>query len=124
MSEQAETYRLGEADTWRGVMEAARPADTIYKPETTLALLAAKRTLLGKVYLDWSSWPVLSESQGVDEAGHALTSVSFADARFMYDVSVMHGRETPPIGGTVVLDMEAPEGQRVQETTMGGKAQR
>ena len=124
VSEQPASYQLGYADTWRGTVSQAVPADTIFKPETTLASLAAKRTFLGRVYLDWSSWPVLSELKQTDEAGHMLTSIRFADARFMYNVSSMHGREQPPIGGTVVLDMGAPEGQRVQEMSMGGRIQR
>ncbi len=119
VSEQPETYRLGAVDTWRGVMDTPTPSDTIYKPETTIGLLAAKRTFLGRVYLDWSSYPVITETPG---AGR-LTTVSFADARFMYDVSFMHGRTKPPISGEVTLDMAAPEGHRVVETKTGEKAQ-
>ncbi len=36
------------------------PSDTLRKPEATPLLDAAKQTRLGRVYLDWSSWPVLT----------------------------------------------------------------
>ncbi len=124
VSELPGKYQLSEVDTRRGAVEAAMPSDTVYKPETTNALLAAKRTFLGRVYLDWSSYPVLTEEQVLDDPRHPLVKVTFSDARFMYDVSVMHGRTKPPISGTVLLDMAAPEGQRVVETKMGDRVQR
>ena len=66
----------------------------------------------------------MSERTETDAAGRALTTVTFSDARFMYDVSFMHGRTKPPISGTVTLDMAAPEGQRVEEMKMGDRVQR
>ena len=124
VSEQPTTYQLGEVNTWAGTAAPASPADTIYKPETTLPLLAAKRSLLGRVFLDWSSYPVLTQRENLDDPQHPLTEIHFADARFMYNVSFLRGRERPPIGGTVTLDMAAPEGQRVQEIEMGGRIQK
>ena len=117
-------YKLSTVDTLRGVVEPPAPEDMIYKPQTTVELLAAKRTYLGRIYLDWSSYPVLSEEMKTDAAGKSLATITFADARFMYDVSFLKGRAKPPISGTVTLDMAAPEGQRVVETKMGERAQR
>ena len=124
VSDLGGTYQLAEVDTRREEVAATVPSDTVYKPETTNALLAAKRTFLGRVYLDWSSYPVLTEEPELDDPLHPLVRVTFSDARFMYDVSVMHGRTKPPISGTVLLDMSAPEGQRVVETKMGDRVQR
>ncbi len=118
-------YQRMVIDTHRELVQPAIPADTFYKPETTLALLAAKRTYLGQVYLDWSMFPVLSEGEVTDDPRHPLTAVTFTDARFLYDTALLRtsGR-TPPLGATVILDMAAPEGERVVETTMGGRVQK
>ena len=123
-----ETPRLYQRmliDTHRELVQPASPVDTFYKPETTLALLAAKRTYLGEVYLDWSMFPVLSEGEVNDDPRHPLTAVTFTDMRFLYDTALLRtsGR-TPPLGATVILDMAAPEGQRVVEMTMGGRVQK
>ena len=125
VSDLPEKYQLAEVDTRRGTVGVAKPSDTLYKPETTNALLAAKRTALGRVFLDWSSYPVLAEERVLDDDPlHPLVQVTFSDARFMYDVSMMKGRTKPPISGSVLLDMSAPEGQRVVETKMGERVQR
>ena len=87
-------------------------------------MLVAKRSDLGRVYLDWSSYPVLTESPDNSDPNHPLTLVTFADARFLYDTSLFKGREHPPISGSVLLNMQAPEGQRVVETRMNGSLQR
>jgi len=54
------SYQLLTIDTRTGLAEPPIPADTIYKPADTAALQAAKQTRLGRVYLDWSTYPVLS----------------------------------------------------------------
>ena len=90
----------------------------------SLAVLAAKRSELGRIYLDWSMFPVISETPDTTDPHRTLTLVTFADARFMYDTVLGNGRENPPISGSVLLDMQAPEGQRVVETRMDGKLQK
>ena len=35
--------------------------DVIYKPTDTPAVEAAKRTFLGRVYLDWGTWAVVRD---------------------------------------------------------------
>jgi inner membrane protein len=57
------------------------PAETavIAKPEPTPAILAAERSRLGRLYLDWAGYPLVSEdSDGAD------TVVFFRDLRFGY----------------------------------------
>jgi inner membrane protein len=52
-----------------------------YKPEETPAMLAAKRSYLGRVYLDWAAYPI-TETQRVDDpAGY---SVQFIDLRYVF----------------------------------------
>jgi inner membrane protein len=123
VAEGPEGYRLATIDTLRGMAEAPEPADTVVRPATTLALLAAKRTALGRVYLDWSMFPVLVESPLTDDPHHPLTQVTFEDARFLYDGGLFQ-RSKPPISGTAVLDMAAPEGERVVQLWMDGKLQK
>ena len=59
---------------------AAIKPQIIYKPPTTLATLVAKRSWLGEIYLDWSQYPVVTET-GTDPDG--ITTVSFRDLRFL-----------------------------------------
>ena len=92
------------------------PAQIIYKPPTTLATLVAKRSWLGEVYLDWSQYPVVTET-GTDPDG--LTTVSFRDLRFLYDTPFFSGREKTPLSGTVYVNAD----RRVVRMEMDGHVQ-
>jgi inner membrane protein len=102
--------------------------DTLYKSASTMEMLVAKRTYLGRIYLDWSQYPVITELPETDDPHHPMTAVTFSDARFYYNSSLFHGRPengAPPVlAGTVLLDMTAPEGQRVVETRMAGRLEK
>ncbi len=111
------TYLTPNVNTFSEEVAFNQEADVIYKPPTTLATLVAKRTWLGEVYLDWSSFPLVTET-GKDAAG--LTMVSFRDLRFMYDTSLMHGRENSPLSGTVYLN----DDRRIVRMEMEGHIQR
>jgi len=50
-----------------------------YKPEETAATLAAKKSYLGRVYLDWAQYPV-TETEELPEGGCV---VEFVDLRFV-----------------------------------------
>ncbi len=80
------------------------------------------------MYLDWSSWPVLAAAPDDTDPRHPLTTVTFADARFLYNTGLLQGRpgngSAPPLSATVLLDMAAPAGQRLVETRMGGRMQK
>jgi len=95
-------YQLGTADTLTNTMTAT-PDDLLYKPPTTLATLPAKRSWLGEVYLDWSSYPLITD---IGPDGDGFTEVTFRDARFMYDTLLMRGRQKAPISGTAYLDAD------------------
>jgi inner membrane protein len=58
----------------RGQME------TRYKPEETPASLAAKRSYLGRIYLDWAAYPI-TETEPLENGGYR---VEFEDLRFWY----------------------------------------
>ena len=122
------SYELLSVNTRTGLADPPDPSDTLVKPPDTPAIDAAKRTQLGSVYLDWSSWPVVYEAPDNADPNHPLTAVTFADARFFYNVSLFHGRPTagvpPLLSGTVLLDMTAPPKDQLVETRMGGSVQK
>jgi inner membrane protein len=119
--ETSDAFHIMTVDTWRGEVNTAEERDTIYKPPTTLATLAAKRSLLGEVYLDWSQFPVVAQT-GVNEDGE--TVVTFRDLRFMYDTFLTRGlinsRDHPPLTGTVFVNAD----RRVLGMEMNGRAQK
>jgi inner membrane protein len=51
----------------------------IAKPPQTPAILAAERSYLGRAYLDWAGYPLVTESSEGDD-----TVVLFRDLRFGY----------------------------------------
>ena len=123
VTDSAGAYRLYTIST-RSSADAPAPYDTLYKPPTTLPLLVAKRSSLGRIYLDWSMYPVLTTTPDNSDPNHPLTRVTFADARFLYASALTTGRDNPPLSGSVLLDMQEPEGSRVLETRFDGRLQK
>jgi inner membrane protein len=117
VAETSQTYQLTTIDTFDEIAAPIEQGDIFYKPPTTLATLVAKRSWLGEVYLDWSSWPLVTDT-GSDPNG--LNTVTFRDLRFMYDTSFLRGRENPPLSGTVYVN----DDRRVVRMEMDGHIQR
>jgi inner membrane protein len=117
VAETPQTYQLITIDTFNDIATTNGQGDVFYKPPTTLATLVAKRSWLGEVYLDWSSWPLVTDT-GTDPKG--LTTVTFRDLRFMYDTSFLRGRENPPLSGMVYVN----DDRRVVSMEMDGHIQR
>ena len=70
----------------------------LYKPEETPVTLAAKRSYLGRVYLDWAQYPI-TETEPI-ESGDQGYVVRFKDLRFQRP-----GKTTQSVlTGTVELD--------------------
>ena len=123
-------YQTAEINTHTGSIDSEAPRDVLYKPTDTPAVEAAKRTLLGHVYLDWGRWAVVREMgqypvPGVDPPqlppGRTWTTVEFSDLRFDYAFRGT-GRSTgsgPLSGWVYIVDGhdEAAEGMgsRVQK---------
>jgi inner membrane protein len=128
--ETPDFYQLATVDALRGTVDTAPARDILYKPPVTLDTSIAKQSSLGQVYLDWSSWPLVTDIGPVVVLGRSsLTSdltpketraVTFRDLRFMYDVSIFRGRRDPPVSGTVYLSAD----HRVARMEMGGKQQK
>ena len=105
-------------------------SEIIYKPESTPAIEAAKRTRLGQVFLDWSSWPLVrdlgpSPVPGIDPPqlppGRTWTTVEFTDLRFGYGF-LPGQRAHPPAGlsGWVYI----VDGREEAAEGMGSKEQK
>jgi inner membrane protein len=95
--ETAEYYQTAEINTRSGEIESDPRLDLLYKPPPTAATEAAKRTLLGEVYMDWGSWAVVRDVGPEPIPGpvpglkppqlplnRTWTAVEFYDLRFDY----------------------------------------
>lgn len=107
--ETPDFYQMAEVDTLRSTIATSAEQDLFYKPAETPATLAAKRSWLGHAYLDWSSWPLVTDmgpaaQDNTVPGAPELTAVRFIDLRFLYDSAMIEGRNHPPLSGTVVLD--------------------
>ena len=59
--ETPDFYQTAEINTRTGSIDSDPHRDVLYKPTDTAAVEAAKRTELGKVYLDWGTWAVVRD---------------------------------------------------------------
>lgn len=107
-------YRLSAINTLTGEVMSSEQSDVFYKPPSTLAALAAKRSWLGQIYLDWSQYPLVNEA-GTDHDG--LTTVTFRDLRFIYSNGLLAGRT--PLMGAVYINSD----RHVDRMEMDGRTQ-
>lgn len=86
-------YQFAEINTQTQSVDSDPARDLLYKPADTPAVEAAKRTFLGRVYLDWGRWAVVRDLgqetvDGTDPPqlppGRTWTTVRFWDLRFAY----------------------------------------
>ena len=106
-------YQTAEINTFTGAVESDPRRDQLYKPSSTEATEAAKRTLLGQVYLDWGTWAVVRDLGPVAVPGikppelapnRRWTTIQFTDLRWRY--SYLGGDSTPnssPLDGWVYI---------------------
>ncbi|HSK43364.1 MAG TPA: metal-dependent hydrolase [Candidatus Binatia bacterium] len=97
-------------DSGSGDVDPQNMAIVRFKPEETPVTLAAKKSRLGRVYLDWASYPLLT----VEKLEGERHQVQFEDLRFDSVEGVVHHRR-PPLAGYVLLDPQL----RVEEMFMG-----
>lgn len=106
------TYQTASVDTLTSQVTTNDYSDVIYKPKVTSAVTAAKQTYLGKVFLDWSKWPLVEDRGAVKAPGASFApepdwhTVEFQDLRFGYQPN--EGDRTdappnPPLGGWVYV---------------------
>jgi inner membrane protein len=128
--ETADFYQTAEINTWTGTIDSDPQRDMIYKPTDTPAVEAAKRTFLGRVYMDWGKWALVRDVGQEPEPGlpppnlppnRSWTTFEFTDLRF--DYSLLATRRAPgrsPLGGWVyIVDNRDDAGEG-----MGRRAQR
>jgi inner membrane protein len=84
-------------DTLAGEVDPQGTASIRYKPEETPVTLAAKKSRLGRVYLDWAQYPVVEADRMPDGKNY---KVQFLDLRFV----TLGVRRAPVLAGYVVLD--------------------
>jgi inner membrane protein len=129
-------YQTAEIDTRTGEITNDPQADIIYKPPVTAATEAAKRTLLGQVYLDWGTWAVVRDVGPVPIPGpvpgleppqlppnRTWTTVEFTDLRFNYPFLGRGAERTPnraPLSGWVYI----VDGHEEAGEAMNGRKQR
>lgn len=120
--ETKDFYQTAFLDTRTDRFTSQLPDDLYYKHQQTPAILAAKRSWLGRVFLDWSAFPDVEEigTFGALAGGTHYTLVQFEDLRFAYSVLSTHEHTRTPLGGVVTI---APDG-KVDGMRMGGWAQK
>ena len=105
--ETRDYYQTAEVRTLADQVATDPYADVIYKPPVTPAVMAAKQSYLGRVYLDWSSWPLTEDLGAVPAPGSDIVptagwhTVEFQDLRFGY--WPLGTRENPPLSGWVMV---------------------
>ncbi len=132
IAETAGYYQTAEVQTLHDDVQSDRGTSILYKPEVTPAVAAARQSWLGRVYLDWSEFPL------VTDLGYAPISngpppqpswhtVEFDDLRFDYPMFGSSAGDAPshnpgrsPLGGAVYI---GPGGE-VENTFMGGREQK
>ena len=89
IAETANYYQLGSVDTRAETVDTNDQDDVLYKPPVTPAVMAAKRSWLGRVYLDWARFPLTTDRGPANlVASEELapapmdTAVDFRDLRF------------------------------------------
>jgi inner membrane protein len=103
-------YQIARVDTLHNLVSTDPEQDLINKPKHSAAVEAAERSWLGRVYLDWSSWPLVSDigpatPDDAPPGAPAWTGVSFRDLRFQYDTFLSSGgNQPPPLSATVYVD--------------------
>ena len=120
--ETKDFYQTAILNTRTDSFTSQAPDDLYYKQPQTAAILRAKGSWLGRVYLDWSQFPFVEEfgTFGTLSNGAHYTVVRFQDLRFDYNALFLRGRRGNPLGGTVII---APDG-KVDEMRMGDRVQK
>jgi inner membrane protein len=116
--ETADFFVLAPVDSLRPEVDPENRLEIRYKPEETPVTLAAKRSYLGRVYLDWARYPI-TQTEALGSEGYI---VHFQDLRFVQLPSLWGRRDEPrkALGAGVELD----RGLRVVGDVYGSEEKR
>lgn len=130
--ETADYFQTGSVDTRADEVQTSEPDDVVFKAPVTPAVMAAKRSWLGQVYLDWSKYPVVTDWGSANlmvspelAPDPIATAVQFRDLRFAYPAltrSMSNGEQpsNPPLGAWAYV---MPDNQ-VAAMVMSGRVQK
>jgi inner membrane protein len=105
-------FGLAEVNSQTPEVDPADKMEIRYKPEETPVTLAAKRSYLGRVYLDWAAFPITETTAAPDDGW----IVEFHDLRFEQPLRI-GGRR--PLSAGVLLGRDG----KVKAEFMGVVAQ-
>jgi len=110
VAETANLFEMVVVDSSGPEIDPQSKARIRYKPEETPATIAAKKTYLGRVYLDWAQYPLTEQEQRPD----GTYEVRFYDLRYSYP------ERGSALRSAVILDKDLHEieerfGSRVQK---------
>jgi inner membrane protein len=114
IAETDTAYHLSDIDTRTETLEEDEHAGVIAKPGVTPYVAAAKQSWLGRVYLDWSQFPLVEDTGAAnppglpEDATEHLHEVDFHDLRFSYVEWFGSRRNRKALSGSVFV---APNGQ-------------
>jgi inner membrane protein len=97
--ETKDFFYMLPVDSNSGEIDSQEEGIVRFKPEETPVTLAAKRSRLGRVYLDWAAYPLVS----VEDVEGGRHLVHFEDLRFESVEGVAQHRQ-PALTTTVVID--------------------
>jgi inner membrane protein len=111
--ETRDFFEVVPVDSLSGQVDPQNQAKVHFKPQETPVTLAAKKSRLGRFYLDWARYPLLATERLPENAGYMVQfqDLRFADARDS-------ARMAPPLTGYVELDPQL----RVTDEYMGRPA--
>ena len=118
-------YHFADVRTNSDIVNIDQRVGAIYKPPVTPAVAAAKRSRLGRVYLDWSTFPLVedigpaSPPDMPQDNSLRLQQVDFHDMRFGYTDWFGTHQNRKPLSGSAYV---APDGQ-VEAIYMDGHPQ-
>ena len=108
--ETQDFFQLAPVDSGSGEIDPLNISIVRFKPEETPVTLAAKKSSMGRVYLDWARYPLLT----VEKLEGGRYQAQFEDLRFESAESIAQHR-APVLAGYVVLDPQL----RVEEMFTG-----
>jgi inner membrane protein len=101
VAETPSAYISMKVDSLRSEADPGNSAETYYKPLPTEATEAARKTDLGRAYMEWARFPLV-EAEGLSEPGDGYL-VHFTDVRFLYPEPLLKTRRRPLVA-FVLLD--------------------